>query len=375
MIKKIIVGYLLFFIIKPSLHCTDNPEKIIVDHNTEIVFGQSGSFSGHFGLYGKLIQHAIRSRFDFINKQGGIHGKKLRLISLDDHGDPEITKHNIKLLYQKYNITMFIGIMGTRGLLSVLPLIQSKKIATFFAWGGDKKLENPTLKTVINSFGLIQPQIVFLAKHIIKKLKIKNIAIFYADDDFSIATKNILVENLVHLGIKPKKVIAYNRFTMAIERSAKTLTAADPRAVICIATHTPIARLINYFFKHGMYGTRFFGIDSAFLVPDILHQKGVDFHYTSSVPNPRTSHLPLANEYKKNSIISSPDDDYNPLSFAYYIYTTLLTKAIQKCHPTAITTEAIIHILEQTNHEQISGLDITFNTTNRYLCPEKIWLI
>ena len=113
----------LLFLLIILLHCRnahpfDNPEMLTVDHKTEIVFGQSGSFTGHFAFYGEAIKSAILACFNAVNDAGGIGGKKLRLVSLDDHGDAELTKKNIGLLYQKHGITQFLGVMGTRGVLS-----------------------------------------------------------------------------------------------------------------------------------------------------------------------------------------------------------------------------------------------------------------
>jgi ABC-type branched-subunit amino acid transport system substrate-binding protein len=64
--------------------------------DNEIVFGQSAALSGHLGIYGDFIKNAINASFNRINETGGINGKKLKLISLDDAGDPVQTKHNIK---------------------------------------------------------------------------------------------------------------------------------------------------------------------------------------------------------------------------------------------------------------------------------------
>jgi len=146
---------------------------IIVDHAQEIVFGQSGSFSGHFKYYGISIRDAILAYFEHVNQNGGIQGKKLRLISLDDAGDSEKTKENIELLYHKHGVTMFFGVMGTRGIISLLPLIKEKKIAMYFPWGGDETLRDPSLTNIINGLGLLEPQVQILAQYVSNTLHLK----------------------------------------------------------------------------------------------------------------------------------------------------------------------------------------------------------
>lgn len=367
---------LLFFQVNAQKHSPENP--ILdhnLDHNKEIIFGMSGSFSGHFSFYGDSIRNAILACFNSINKTGGIHGKKLRLISLDDHGSAEKTKINVLSMYEKQHIRMFIGVMGTRGILSLLPLIKDKKIALFFPWGNDKKLCDSSLSHIINGFGLMEPQLETIVDHIEQNHSLSQIAIFHADDDLSTHAAKNLTHMLSTRNVQPCAVEHYNRFTMDIFSPANRLINADPRIVICIGTNMPIVKCINRFFECGHFGTRFFGIDSTFLVPDILQQKGAFFHYTSTVPNPITSTIPLAQEYRQNLADYFPQENPSALSFAYYVATTIIVRALQQIHDNQLSPEAIIKNIELMKNYTIKGFSITFDETNRYALGKNVWLI
>jgi len=374
-INKYFLAFLLF--LHAPLFSQDlkniSGKKISIDHNKEIVFGQSASLSGHFELYGNIIQHGILACFNRVNSNGGIGGKKLRLISLDDHENPELAKKNVNYL-RSLGVTMFIGNMGTRSLLSILPLIEQKKIALFFPWGGDEKLRNPQLSHIINGLGLLRPQLELLVKHIAESLKLSQVAIFHADDAFSTNGAQELTTLFKNYNIVPDAESAYNRLTFDIDTPAQKLLNSDPRVVICLASSMPTVKLINNFFRHGHFGTLFYGIDSTLFVSDILKNHGVPFSYTSSVPNPATSTMPIAQQYRQDLKEFFPDEDCNVMSFAYYISANIIVEALKRSN-SHITKENILKNIEMMTNTNLGGFPVRFNQNNRHAFGSNITLI
>ena len=343
--------------------------------NNEIVFGQSATLSGHLGLYGDFIKNAINAYFNRINETGGIRGKKLKLVSMEDNGDPDLTKRNIKHMIQDQKIDMLFGCTGTRSIMSVLPLIQEKKVAMLFPWGGDENLRNPQLENIINGLGYLDPQIEKIAEFVVTKKRIKKIAIFHADDDFSTQAAEKLTKYLKQkYNISPVEIDSYNRLTIDILPSAEKLLLADPKAVFCISTSMPTAKLISYFFEKGHYGTEFIGIDSTLFVSSILKNIGVHFYYASCVPDPVESTLKIAQDYRSDLQKYFPKDAFNILSFAYYISAAILVHAMQKITG-EITKESIIKEIEQMQDNDIDGFTVSFDKSNRHAFGKDISII
>lgn len=352
----------------PYSWCSDS-------HNAsaEIIFGISGSFSGHFGYYGNAIKHGIEAYFNQVNAQGGIHGKKLKLIALDDNGNADRTQKNIATLMQQ-GITMFIGIMGTRGLLAMMPLIKDKKIAVFFPWGGHPSFRDPALTNIINGPGLLEPQLDALNKYVTNTLKLNKFALFYADDDFSTDGATYLKKTLEKNNLTVVAAQAYDRFTMDIYNPTLNLIKENPRVVISIATSLPTAKMIDQFFVSGAFGTHFLGTESTFLVADLLRDKGVTFKFSSPVPNPKIDTLVLTQEYKNAMNSYFPSDDVTTLSFTYYICAAMIGEALRKISG-AITTQEIIKQLESMKNIDLKGFPINFDATNRYAFGKQVWII
>ncbi len=353
-----------------TLNKQEKKEKI-----KEIVFGQTGSFSGSFKAYGEIIKNAINACFKAANDSDNLADIKLRLESLDDKGKAHIAAKNIKKLFNRNKINMFLGCMGTRGVLKVLPLIKTEKIAMFFPWGGDKKLMQPNLIYQINGLGLTAPQTEKLINHIVNDLSLTKIGIFHSDGDFSTQTAKAAINQLAEFGIAPVKTASYNRFTMNIENTAQKLISVDPKVVLCLAASMPTTKLINYFFSKGHFGTLFFGIDSTLFVKTILKDKGdIKFEYTSSVPNPKNDKLAIVKEYQTNLKKYYPEETFNILSLAYYIQAKIIVEAIKTIEK-PITKEKIIEVIEGMKNFDLGGFEINFNPFTRYAFGQNIILI
>lgn len=69
----------------------------------EIVLGQSGSFSGSFAAQAAAYRDGALLYFREVNRRGGIHGRKIRLVSLDDLYQPELAVENTVKLIERHN--------------------------------------------------------------------------------------------------------------------------------------------------------------------------------------------------------------------------------------------------------------------------------
>lgn len=346
--------------------------KKVRKHN-EFVFGQSGTFSGSLGLYGNIIRTGINLYFKRINAEGGIRKKRLRLVSLHDGGNPKKAEENIQSL-RKQGVSMFIGNMGTRSTLKLLPLIKKGSISMLFPWSGSKALRKPSLSNIINGPGLLKPQIKKLVDYVTDNVRETKVGIFHADGNFSTDATKMLLNYLKTKSINPIIITSYNRHTLKVTEAADKIIEADPKIVFCVGTSMPIVRLINRFFEKGHYETKFLGIDSTLFVPSIIGNKGVRFNYSAAVPSPHTKGLAIGKQYIEDMKRYYPDEVPNVLSFSYYISAAIVVEAIKNVKG-KVTQEAIIKEIESMQNYDLAGLPVTFNPENRHAFGDKVSLI
>ena len=342
-----------------------------------ITFGFSGSLSGHFGTYGTMITRGILAAFNAKNATGGVDGHPLTLICKDDRGNAQQTVANITAL-RNAGTSWFLGVMSSHSMRKTVEQIKQLDIAMLFPWGATPELHNPTARGYIGGLGNIQAQINTLLNEIVHVQKIKRLGLFHADDTFSTQAAGYCTKSLLSTyNTTPVASTVYNRYTLDIPHSTQTFMAADPRVIICLGTSMPTVTLINQLFERKFYGVRLFGTDATFLVPQILQSKGVNFTYASPVPDPVTSGIKLATDYRRDLTNFFPDEPHNILSFSFYIAARLVIQALEKTstQKTIATTTALITQLEQFKNVDFHGFPVNFNPQNRYLFGERTWLI
>lgn len=343
---------------------------------SQITIGQITNNFGEMQKYAKAITQGITACINETNKQGGIQGKKLVLKTENDNGNPILANKIVKKFIHE-DIHFFLGCMGSRSVVSLIPEIENNNICMLFPWSGSKELRTPKLRGIINAPGLLKPQTDFLAEYLVKKRKIEKLGIFHADDSFSTEGKVLLEDALNNYSSRPVAIESYSRQIFAFKETAKKLLAAEPKAVVCLSTSMPAVKIIKNFLAQGIYNTMFFGIDSTFMVGDILKEMGIPFSYTSIVPDPQTSSLQIAKDFLKALKESAPTALPNTLSFTYYICTKIFVNALKKSSLTdnVSSSNDVLSYLESLKNYSLGGFQVNFDTESRHLFGSDIFLI
>ena len=98
-----------------------------------ILFGQSAAFSGPARELGRNMNLGIEAAFQEANRRGGVHGRQLALITLDDAYEPEAAIANTRQLIEDEGVFALIGAVGTRPSRSAVPITSQGRCALYRA--------------------------------------------------------------------------------------------------------------------------------------------------------------------------------------------------------------------------------------------------
>lgn len=109
--------------------------------DTEIKIGQTMPYGGPASAFATCgISH--QRVFKSINDQGGINGRKIKLISLDDEMTPPKTVEQVRRLVERDNVLLLFGVLGP-GALSILDYVDKNKVPFLFPTGAARKFHQP----------------------------------------------------------------------------------------------------------------------------------------------------------------------------------------------------------------------------------------
>jgi len=173
--------------------------------DTEIKIGQTMPYSGPASAYG-AIGKAEAAYFKKINDEGGINGRKINFISLDDGYSPPKTLEMARRLVEQDEVLFLFGTLGTAPSTVIHKYMNAKKVPQLFVGSGATKWNDPkghpwTMGWQPN----YQTEAAAYAKHILKTRPNARIAVLFQNDD---SGKDYLKGFKDGLGDKAKMIVA-----------------------------------------------------------------------------------------------------------------------------------------------------------------------
>lgn len=211
-----------------------------------ILFGQSAAFTGPAQELGKNMRLGIESAFHEINQQGGVHGRKLKLLSLDDAYEPKVAIANTRRLIKEDQVFALIGAVGTPTSRSVIPIVMDANVPYIAPFTGAAFLRQTSLHNVINLRASYDQEIEKIISHFVHNLGLDRIAVIYQNDSFGRSGYNSIQRSLERRAIELVGVGVYPRNTRIVKTALLDARNGNPDAVIIIGAYDPVATLISW---------------------------------------------------------------------------------------------------------------------------------
>ncbi len=297
-----------------------------------ILFGQSAAFSGPVRELGKNMRIGIEAAFQEANARGGIHGRQITLLSLDDAYEPEAAIANTRRLIEQEGVFALIGAVGTPTSLSATPMAAAAGVPYIAPFTGAAFLREARWKNVINLRASYNQETEAMVARLTTDLGIKRIAVMYQDDSFGRAGYRGVRQALERRGMEPVAIGVYPRNTTAVKTGLLNLHSANPDAVILIGAYQPVATLIAW--------ARHMGLDPVFMTISFvgsnalvkeLGRGGAGVFVTQVVPFPTDNTLPVGIAYRRALTAHASGATPGFVSYEGYLAGRLAIAALERC--------------------------------------------
>jgi len=323
-----------------------------------ITFGQAAVLQGPASALGQGMRAGIQAAFDEINARGGVHGRKLKLISRDDGYEPERAIAETRKLINEDKVFALIGPVGTPTSAAAQPIATAAHVPFIGPFTGAGFLRNPKLENVVNVRASYGAETEAWIKHLTEDLKIKKIAIFYQDDAFGRAGLDGVKAAMKKRGLELAEEATYERNTVAVKTALLALRRAAPEAVVMVGAYKPCAELIKLAHKLELNPV-FVNISfvGASALAKELGPDGKGVVVSQVVPFPWDTSLKVVGDYQA-AIKGTPDF----VSLEGYLVGRLAIAALEKIGGEP-TREGLLKVIKDTGRFDIGGLAMTFGPT------------
>jgi branched-chain amino acid transport system substrate-binding protein len=289
---------------------------------TSVKLGGSYPFSGPASAYGTIGEGA-KAYFKFLNDKGGVNGRKIQFIALDDGYEPPRALQNARRLVQQDKVFAMFNTLGTPNNLAIWDFLNQQKVPQLYVatgasdWGKDLKAHPWTIGW--------QPNYVTEAKvyaDYLKKAKPNaKVAVLYQNDGFGKDLLGGFQDGIAGSGIKVVKKEAYNVTDPTVAPQVGRLARSGADTFLDITTPKPAAQAIATVAKSGwkpLHILNNVGADKNLVLKPVGLQNAKGIVSTAYFKDPQTAKWandPAVKEYKaalkKYAPHADPDDAFN----------------------------------------------------------------
>lgn len=374
MCKNVLIDFLMIAVIFISgcVHkeTLDSSANGVTD--SEIIIGSSAALGGEASFLGTQLIHGSLAYINEVNAKGGVHGRKIRLISYDDQYDPAQTVVHTQRLINTDKVFALFDYVGTPTTVKIIDLVHEAQIPLLGLYTGAEDLRTPFRPYIFNVRASYYSEAEAAVRYFVDTLVLKKIAVMYQEDDFGLAVLSGIQLALERRNMFPVVTETYVRGTMDVENAMQTIKSSGAEAVVMVGTYRPLAKFIKisqdagfapYFHTVSFVGLEAFAkelMDEQKMGPSILNKIIV----TQVVPSPFSEKLPGVKEYRELAKKYYPHDEPNSVSLEGFINAKILVEALEKAGKN-LTMGKFIEALETMHNFDIGiGEQVSYSTLN-----------
>ena len=330
--------------------------------NDKIVLGQSVALTGPAAQLGIQMRNGLKAYFDDVNAKGGVNGRKIELVTVDDGYEPARTVPNTKKLISEDKVFALIGYVGTPTSVPVIPIISEARVPFIGPFTGAEALRQPFNRYIFHVRASYYDETDKIVEQVVSTGG-KNIAVFYQDDAYGQAGLKGVELAMTKRGLKISALGTVERNTIKVEKAVQVLSAAKPDAVVMISAYTSCAEFIRQMKKAGS-GSQFYNVSfvGSVSLANALGKDGVGVAISQVVPFPWGTAVPVVKEYQALSA-KAGNKDYNFGAIEGFLAAKIFVEGLKRTGKD-VTRERYIDAMEKMQDVDLGGFFVTYSPKN-----------
>lgn len=269
--------------------------SIVHSQSTVVKFGQSASLTGGQSDYGKDVRDGINAAFAAANKAEGSKGLRLELVTLDDGGDKERCKQNVKTLIDQ-GASALVGLTSGAAAEAALPLVEDAQIALLGTASGNMGIRAAKLTSTYHVRAGYDDEYRRMVQYV-KDYGFTRVGYVYLKDTTQ-ANQLAMNAALEAVGVKPTVTVALDRNAKGFEAEAKQLLDGKLDCVLFTTNAGPITKIVDLMHAGRYPGLYFSSSFAGQVLIDDMSKKGISVIMTQVVPRPHQVAVPLVKQYQ-----------------------------------------------------------------------------
>lgn len=328
--------------------------------DTEVTFAQVAALDGPASALGLGMQLGLQAAFAEVNAAGGVHGRMLKLESMDDGYEPDRAVQQVQTVISSNNYIGLIGAVGTPTSAATQPIATEAGIPFVGPFTGAGFLRNAELDNVLNVRATYFAETEAWIEHLVDELGYSSVALLYQDDGFGRVGLNGVNAALEKRGMTLAAEGSYKRNTVAVKKALLEIRKAKPEAVVMVGAYKPVAEFIKLSrklkFNPTFVNISFVGSEA---LAGELGDAGEGVIISQVVPFPWDASTPVVSKYQRALKAVAPEAEPGFVTLEGYLTGRLAIEALQVAGA-ELTRAAYLEAMSGLGVVDLDGVTMTF---------------
>jgi branched-chain amino acid transport system substrate-binding protein len=327
-----------------------------------LLIGQSAGLTGGQAKYSEDLKNGIEAYFAATNRNGGVAGKTLKLVSLDDKGKKEQVLENTKKLVENDKVFALIGYTSGAGVEGSLEYLAGAKVPMLAPATGNMGIRAKANRYMFHTRAGYDAEmnrvVTDLAGTAIKKIGIAYLG------DVGPANPAAMKAALAAYSLTPVVEVPLDRNATDFNEPVKKIVAANPQVMLFISNAKPVAAMMRALKAAGWRGRV---VTSSFSGTGVIDELKEDAHgliMTQVLPAYWRTQIKLVQDYQDHLKAYKSDAKPNYTSLEGYVAARVLVEGIRRAGGGS-SRERFVEALEGLRKFDLGGYEISFSEKSR----------
>jgi branched-chain amino acid transport system substrate-binding protein len=328
----------------------------------DIVIGQSAHLSGPLAPTLALVLRGQDLALKEFNDKGGVNGRRVKLVTLDDAYDTKLCVDNVSKLVDEHKAVALFGFANTAGVAAAMPVLMEKKVPLIGVYSGSPSLrakQHPYFFTTTASY---RDEVVQMMRNQ-STLGRSRVGLVYNNSAFGKLMLPVVEEVAKEQGLTIVAKASLEMSGSDAVAATQAMAAERPQAIIVMAFGPSLLPFIKA--ARSQIGAPLYcpGIANSRQLIEALGDEARGLAYTMVIPYPFAATRTLTRDFHKSMAAAGIPLDYDHF-FGYLNMRTLL--AVLARTGRTINSQTIVSTLERMKNVDIGGYTLDFSPTNHH---------
>lgn len=352
----LVVIITLFFILNLNIYT-----------NKTIVFGASVPKTGIMKEWGRGVEIGTNAYFKFVNERKLLpHGRKIKLITLDDKYEPDLTLENTKELLKRDDLFALYGYVGTPTVKNILHIIQDSNIPFIAPFTGASFLRDSRYENIVNFRSSYKEEVEKMVNYLYDKKNIRDFAVFYQNDIYGEEGYISLISSLKKKSLTLIGEGTYKRNTLSIKHAFKEIKRSRPQAVLMVGSYKANSLFIKRAMededlKNAIFCSISFS-DANEMTKNLDKDSIKNIIFSGVVPSSDNYNIDVIKEYRYLMKRYYPNEQLGFISLESFLIAKVTVEALKDSEDT-LNYENFLNNLKSRSKGLLRGIDLEYKNT------------